>query len=308
MATVWPFRHFGLKVLSVGLAVLFWLIVAGEETVERGIRVPLEFQQFPEHLELVGEPPTLVDVRVRGAAGVVARALPGDIAAVLDLRSASAGQRLFQLTPEHVRVPFGLQVVQVVPSTVAMVFEPSVTRAVPVVPVVEGDPSPGYVIGATSSDPMTVEVVGPASAVEAVAAALTETVSVSGASAPVTASVTMGFLDPSLRLKTPGRASVTVQILPGPRERTVSDRPVLLRNLRQNLTARAVPVMVDVALRGSREGLGRMLADEVTAFVDLEGLGAGEYMLTVHVDAPAIAGVASVEPQAVQVSIASARD
>ena len=35
-------QHPGLKVLSVGLAVLLWLIVAGEETVERGLRVPLE--------------------------------------------------------------------------------------------------------------------------------------------------------------------------------------------------------------------------------------------------------------------------
>jgi hypothetical protein len=38
MATIWPFRHLGLKVLSVVLALLLWMIVSGEETVERGLR------------------------------------------------------------------------------------------------------------------------------------------------------------------------------------------------------------------------------------------------------------------------------
>ena len=40
-------EHAGLKALSLGLAVLLWIVVAGEENVERGLRVPLELQQFP---------------------------------------------------------------------------------------------------------------------------------------------------------------------------------------------------------------------------------------------------------------------
>ena len=47
MRRMWPFRHFGLKLMSVALAVLLWMTVSGEETVERGLRVPLELQQFP---------------------------------------------------------------------------------------------------------------------------------------------------------------------------------------------------------------------------------------------------------------------
>src|SRR5262249_36708870 len=55
MATIWPFRHLGLKALSLVLALLLWMIVSGEETVERGLRVPLELQQVPAGLELTGE-------------------------------------------------------------------------------------------------------------------------------------------------------------------------------------------------------------------------------------------------------------
>jgi hypothetical protein len=65
---------------------------------------------------------------------------------------------------------------------------------------------------------------------------------------------------------------------------------------------------VDVVLRGSREGVGRVAADEVVAYVDLDGLGVGEYSLTVHVEAPEDAGVASVDPRAVQVKVDRARN
>jgi YbbR domain-containing protein len=307
MAAPWPFRHLGLKILALALAILLWLVVAGEDTVERGLRVPLQFEQFPVALELLGEPPTLVDVRVRGAASILSRMSPGDVVAVLDLRASTPGRRLFQLTPEQVRVPFGVQVVQVTPATVAMVFERSATAVVPIVPVVEGTPAPGYVVGTVTSDPQKVEVVGPESVVRRATEALTETITVDGARAHVTGSVVIGLLSPSLRLRTPQRANVSVQVIPAPRERTIRGRPVQLRNLHQLLTAQAVPSVVDVVLRG-RESVDRMAADRVAAYADLAGLGVGQYALTVQATAPADVGVVAVTPQVVQVTIASARD
>src|SRR3954463_8885429 len=106
---IWPFRHFGLKVLSVVLAVRLWMVIAGEETVERGLRVPLELQQFPPGLEVLGEVPTTADVRVRGASGTLGRVSAGDIVAVLGVRGARPGERLFHLTPEQVRAPVGVE-------------------------------------------------------------------------------------------------------------------------------------------------------------------------------------------------------
>ena len=195
MKRMWPFRHLGLKAWSVALAVMLWMIVAGEETVERGLRVPLELQQFPNGLELLVDAPSLIDVRVRGSSGALSRVGPGDIIGVLDLRTARAGRRLFQMTPEQIRVPVGVQVVQVTPPSIALSFENSATRQVPVVPAVEGSPAPGFVVGQWTSDPKTIEVVGPESAVQRVTEALTEPLSVSGANRDVTESVTVGFLE-----------------------------------------------------------------------------------------------------------------
>jgi hypothetical protein len=303
MRTIWPFRHFGLKVLSVGLALMLWMVVSGEEMVERGLRVPLELQQFPSGLELHDDAPSVVDVRVRGTSGALSRISPGDIVAVLDLRGARAGRRLFHLTPEQVHAPFGIEVVQVTPPSIAMVFEPSASRQVAVAPDIEGNPAPGFVIGKVVADPPTVEMVGPAGAVERVPDAITEPISVEGARESVRENVTIGFLDPAVRLKIPQSADVVVNIMPGPEERLIRGRPVHLRNLTEDLTAEAVPPVVDVRLRGSHDAVSRVDADDVAAFVDLARLGVGQYTLTVHAAGARDAGVTGTIPATVQVRI-----
>jgi YbbR domain-containing protein len=207
-----PFRHMNLKVWSVILATLLWFVVAGEETVERGFRVPLELQQFPVGLELQADAPSLVDVRVRGASGALSRLNPGDLVAQLDLRTARAGRRLYQLTPEQVRTPSGIEVVQIMPPSIALVFENSATKRVPVVPEIEGTPAAGFVVGKIVSDPSTVEVIGPESAVARVVEAITEPISVEAATHDVKDTVTVGLFDQALRLKTPKTATVIVQV------------------------------------------------------------------------------------------------
>jgi YbbR domain-containing protein len=303
MRPIWPFRHVGLKLVSVGLAVLLWMVVAGEQVVERGLRVPLEFQQVPAGLEVEGELPTLVDVRVRGASGTLSRIGPTDVVAALDLRAARPGRRLFQLTPEEVRVPFGVQVLQVTPASISLVLERSETRDVPVVPSVEGSPAPGYTIGRVTSEPATVQVTGPASAVEKVTEATTETVSVAGATATVSDQVTVGFVDPALRLSNSRHTSIRVEILPGPAERTVRERPIHLRDVGALVQAQAFPPTVEVVLRGTRQSLGRVNVDEVAAFVELGGVGAGDYSMAVRVDAPPDVGVVRISPETVQVKV-----
>jgi YbbR domain-containing protein len=305
MATIWPFRHLGLKIVSLGLAIVLWMAVAGELTVERGLRVPLELQQFPPGLEINGEPPSTVDVRVRGTSGALSRVSPGDIVAVLDLRAAREGQRLFNMVPEQVRAPFGVEVVQIAPSTLTFEFEKSATRQVPVKPSIDGQPAAGYVVSKVTIDPPQVDVVGSQTAIARATEALTEPVSVEGRTESLTEKVTVGMADPAVRLKTQRTATITVNIVRGSVERTLRGRPVHLLNLRQDLVAEAVPATVSIGLRGGREAMDRLDVDTVRLYVDLAGLGPGQYTLTVHADAPRDVGVTRIEPASVQVKVTS---
>lgn len=305
MRLPWPFGQAGLKLLSVVFAALLWLIVSGDEVVERGIRVPLEFLQVPDSLEMMGEPPSFVDLRVRGESGALSRLGPGDVVAQLDLKGAHEGRRVYSMTSEQVRVPYGVQVVQVTPPGVALAFELRASKQVPVVPTVEGDPAAGFVVGPIVADPPTVEVVGPKSAVARVSEALTEPISVEGAHDRVTGGVSVGFLDSALRVKTPRLVQVQVAVVPGPVERTMRDLPVHMSNLGSGLVARVTPNVVDVVLRGTREGVNAATGDMVRASIDLSGLGVGSYTLPVQVAGPSRAGVARVLPATIQINIST---
>jgi YbbR domain-containing protein len=308
MLTIWPFRHFGAKVFAVAAAVLLWVMVSGEETVERGLRVPLELQQSPAGLEISGELPTTVDIRLRGGSAALSRLAPGDVVAVLDLRGARPGQRVFPLTPEQVRAPFGIAIVQVSPSAIAMTFEASLSRRVPIKPAVDGTPAPGFEIGRMDADPPTVEVTGPESAVKRVTEVVTEPVPVTGARERVRETVTVGVLDPALRITGAKSAVVTVAIQLAPLERTLRGRPVHRRNLGATLDAQVDPAAVDVMLRGNREALARLDPDDIVAYIDLTDVGAGEYTaLPVHVDAPDRVGVTRIAPESVRVRIVRAK-
>jgi len=307
MKGIWPFRHLGLKLWSVVIAVLLWLVVAGEQTVERGLRVPLELQQFPTGLELQSEPPALIDVRVRGSSAALGRIAGGDIVAVLDLHSARPGRRLFQLSSDQVRAPFGVQVVQVTPSNLTLTFENTATRRLPVSASIEGNPAPGFIVGKVAVEPAMVDVVGPETIVARVTEAITEPVSVADARSDVKDTVAVGLLDPALRLATSQNAAVKVQILPGPEERELHGRPVHLRGTTPGLVATAVPPAVDLVLRGAKASLTGVDPEDVVVYVDVAGLGPGQYQLAVHADGPSDAGVARINPATVQVRISSVK-
>lgn len=298
-----PFRNLGLKLLALALAILLWLTVAGEHVVERSLRVPLEFRNIPEALEIVGNTPDTVDVRVRGASALLSRMQPGEIVAVLDLAAARSGSRLFHIRADEVRAPFGVEIAQVVPATLALELEKSATRTVPIVPATEGEPAPGYVIGRVSSDPPKVEIVGPESRVRQVAEATTEPVSIKDAKARVRDGVTVGVIDTSVRLVQPQNAQVTVEIWPAPVEHQLAEVPVRYRNLAQGLSAQLSPRFVHVVVRGAEQALSQVQADSVQTYVDLAGLGAGRYNLRVQVDPTERFGVVAIDPAVVSVTI-----
>lgn len=298
-----PFRNLGIKVMALLLATALWFTVAGESNVERAMRVPLELRNKPANLEILGDQPTTVDVRVIGSSTLLGRIDPGEVIAVLDLSNARPGSRLFPMRTDAVRVPYGVEVLQVTPGTIALELDTSMRRSLPVVPAVEGDPAPGFVAGQITSDPASVEVVGPQSHVKDLTAATTEPVSIASAREDVSDEVTVGVSDAAVRLVEAERATVKVQIVPAPTERALAGVPVRWKNLAQGYTARVTPVVVRVTVRGRREAIGAMRPESVDAFVDLAGLGPGQYNLRVQFDSNQSVGVSAAEPAVVQVTI-----
>ena len=149
---------------------------------------------------------------MRGSSGTLSRMAPGDVSAVIDLRAARTGRRLFHLTPGQVNTPYGLETVQVSPPTLTMEFETTGIRMVRVQPTIDGQPARGFEVVSVRSEPETVEVSGPESALKQLREAITEPISVSDLKATVREVVTVGVADASVRVRAPQTTTVTVTI------------------------------------------------------------------------------------------------
>jgi YbbR domain-containing protein len=298
-----PFRHLGLKFLAVAVAFGLWFTVAGEETVERSLKVPLELRNRPERLELVDTAPTVVDVRVRGRSGLLSQLGAGDLLAMLDLSTAKVGRRYFALSRRQVSAPFGVEVVEVSPGTVPLRFEPSATRKVPVIVVTDGEPANGYLALQPTVQPPTVSVSGPETVVDRLREVVTEPVTLTGARETVREAAAIGLPDASLKFDRAVTAVVTVPIVALPIERTLSGVPVHLRNADKSRSVQAVPPAVAVIVRGPAEVVGGLRSDSAAAFVDLAGLGPGRYNLSVRIESGQGYAVVGTTPASVAVRI-----
>jgi YbbR domain-containing protein len=205
-------HNFGLKLISLVMAIGLWLAVAHDPVAEVAVDVPIEFRHIPGSLEIASESVPEAQIRVRGPERVIHRLLPQDVHAEIDLSSARPGERTFDLTAQQVHAPHELDVVQVIPSQLQVTFDTRLTREVEVRPRVVGKFAQGYRISKIVSDPARIAIAGPKSRVESVEAAITDPVDVSGLMNHGTFTTHAYVADPLVQVMHPGPVHVTVMM------------------------------------------------------------------------------------------------
>ena len=118
------FANAGLKLLALAISFLLWATYTAEPYAEVGFQVPLEFTTMPSQLEMTGDVPTVVHVRVRGRSALLRRMIPADLNLRLDLKDGQPGATILQITPAMVGAPFGATVVQVAPTEIHVTLVP----------------------------------------------------------------------------------------------------------------------------------------------------------------------------------------
>jgi YbbR domain-containing protein len=203
-------HNFGLKLLSLVVAVLLWMAVTRDPMAEVALNVPIEFHNSPEHLEISSETIPQVQVRVRGPVREVRELSAAEVHAVIDLANVQAGERTYDLAPRLIHVPDGISVVQAVPAQIRISFDRRETRQVEVKPRVIGTFATGYRIEKVMALPQAVTIVGPATHVRGVETAITDPVDASGVVGTATFLTHAYVSDPLVRLTDSSPIRVTV--------------------------------------------------------------------------------------------------
>ena len=118
------FANAALKLLALAISFLLWTTYTSEPFAEVGFQVPIEFTSMPTRLEISGDVPTSVHVRVRGRSALLRRMVPADLNLRVEMKDGKEGASQIQITPNMVGTPYGATVVQVSPSAFQVTLVP----------------------------------------------------------------------------------------------------------------------------------------------------------------------------------------
>ncbi|GAB4242793.1 MAG: YbbR-like domain-containing protein [Acidobacteriota bacterium] len=204
-------ENLGLKILSLALAFLLWVQIAGQEMVQRSVAVPVEFINMPPELEITNEYPREVNVVISRPSSL--RMDERDLAAVIDLGGVEPGTVVIPLTEQNIRnVPSGVRVEGIEQRRIRLQLERVRRKTVRVEPQLVGQPAPGYEVTEVRSIPPEVLISGPESQVESVTVAPTEPIDVGGLRESFRRRVYLDLENPRLRIENTNLVEVVVTI------------------------------------------------------------------------------------------------
>lgn len=219
----WLENNLVVKIISVVLAVIIWLQVAGAGPLATQTQTPVNgvsvsARNVPDGLSVTSITPPTVTVRLRGPNKLVQGVAAGSLAATVDLTKASAGRLQF---PVAATVPNGVTLIQVTPQDVTVVLEPVIDRKRTVEVHTTGEVAAGYKAGSPVSSPAQVILHGPESQVDKVAS-VTAAVGIGGATSDVSATLQPRALDAK------GKPITDVTLVPSTIQVTVPVQPAVV--------------------------------------------------------------------------------
>ncbi|MFQ5486778.1 MAG: diadenylate cyclase, partial [Desulfobacterales bacterium] len=115
----WP-----IKIGTLILVSLVWLLLAGQQNFEVTISVPLELKNIPVNIEILGATNPQVQITVRGLRKDASTLNKTEVHAGIDISSAKSGSQSFRITRNQIVLPTDrLHVVEIVPSILKFEFQ-----------------------------------------------------------------------------------------------------------------------------------------------------------------------------------------
>ena len=151
-----------LKVISLCLAVVLWVFIGGEDTIEKTVRVPVEIINLPRDLVISNQYKKEIEVSVTGPRSVILEMDEQKISRQVDMSAATPGTVVVENDNEHIIVPRSVTVQRVQPASVILSVDKLLQKNYPVVPNTVGSVAPGYEVREIVMKPDFITITGPA--------------------------------------------------------------------------------------------------------------------------------------------------
>ncbi len=102
-------ENWGLKVVSLLIASLLWLLVVSENQSEEHFKASLSLVNIPEELVITGGVPQYINVRIVGPRTIVSNVRQRKLGVTLDLGGMQSGTSTYEILPKRFGLPHGVE-------------------------------------------------------------------------------------------------------------------------------------------------------------------------------------------------------
>ena len=306
----WISRNWGLKVISLVLAIGTWYYAVGEENIEVTRVIPLKIQMASPQMTVSEISTKVVQVTLSAPRTLIVNLASQDIQAVHKIGSEikTAGEYSFRLEASEIRLPnFQIRVVKIVPETVTVKLDELIVQKLEIQPDFVGEPAVGYKLLSDELrlDPNAILTQGPKGVLEKMKSAKTEPIDLVGRIRSFYRTVEVK-LPPGVKPMSESLVNVYIPIREEFGEKELKDVPV--RILRAPAASGVVdlnPDKVTLVLKGSKLSLEKLSTETLLAYVDLADRKKGDYDLLLQVVLPENVNLKEKEPIKIKTAIRS---
>ncbi len=120
-ATAWPkgfFSDLPLKTFFLMLVAVLWVFVIGVRQAEIMFNIPVEYYSVPRNLEIIGDPPREINVRLKGSRRLLSSVRPENVRLQVDLSRCRPGSNQVSVSETNIEVPSGIAVSHLYPRNI----------------------------------------------------------------------------------------------------------------------------------------------------------------------------------------------
>ena len=194
-------ENWGIKLISLALALLLWFNITSKGKLEIALTVPLELKNIPAGMAVVGDVPGYVEVRLQGQERVLRDiATDKEVSGALDLSLAKAGENSVRISPDDITRPSGITVTHLAPYEIKVRLDPILRKIVRLTPTLHGAPAPGYRVASTVVKPTRIVIEGPAGVVKPLSTLQTMPIDIDGATNTITVEPKLDYAGKPIKL------------------------------------------------------------------------------------------------------------
>ncbi|MBI1870613.1 MAG: hypothetical protein HYS07_05385 [Chlamydiae bacterium] len=302
----WIIRDFAIKIWSIILSIIVWVMVQGEITTKR------VFHDISYHLEVA---PSMVVVkrgiqRIRmvlaGPQDVMRDTMEDSIQVMHDLKGIKTpGVVQFTLSDEDFTIPGHTQILEIFPNQLSITLDRLVEKELKVKANFIGKPEKGFYLKDFVVSPAIVRVEGPKARLESLSEIETQPILLTGRSRSFAQTISLKpILNSEDRRSDVQPVDIYVKIDQEMSRKKFNHVPVaLLYGLKDHLATHILNPQIEVSLEGGSELMGKLSDSDLKAFVDVTDLKPGKYQLPVNVIPVKGLNIVGIQPQSIEVEI-----